>query len=104
MRIDNKTVETLATETRAGAAQKVAPQESSLTTSTGGVERGDQASLSSATNLVAQARNATSPERQAKLAALTQQVRSGNYQGDTLQAGQGMVHELLQAKMSAAHR
>jgi anti-sigma28 factor (negative regulator of flagellin synthesis) len=104
MRVDNKAVDTLATETRAGAAQKVKPQDSPLSTRSAGVQRGDQASLSSATNLVALAKNATSATRQAKISALTAQVRSGTYQGNVGQAGQGMVHELLQSSKSAAQR
>jgi anti-sigma28 factor (negative regulator of flagellin synthesis) len=103
MRVDNKSVDTLGTETRSGAAQKIAQQGSQLSTSSTGVSRGDQASLSSATNLVALAKNATSATRQARISALTEQVRSGSYQGNTAQAGQGMVHELLQSRTSAAH-
>ncbi len=101
MRVDNKSVDTLAAE-RASATQKVAQQGSPLSTKAARANGDDQASLSSATNLVALAKNATSAARQAKISALTEQVRAGAYQGSTGQAGQGMVKELLQSSRSAA--
>jgi anti-sigma28 factor (negative regulator of flagellin synthesis) len=104
MRVDNKSVDTLAAETRASSTQKVGQQDSPLSTKSAGVQGGDQASLSSATNLVALAKSATSATRQARISALTSQVRSGSYQGDVGQAGRGMVSELLQSSTSAAQR
>jgi len=102
MRVDNQPVDTLATGIRAGATQRVGQQDSQLSTKTAGAQSSDQASLSSASNLVALAKNATSASRQAKISALTEQVRAGSYQGDTEQAGRGMVQELLLSKTSAA--
>lgn len=103
MRItNNDTTGAVSAQTNAGATQKISPQGSALTTSTSQVAPGDQASLSSASNLVALAKSATSPDRQAKISALTQQVQAGNYQGNTLQAGKAMVKELLQTSTSAA--
>jgi anti-sigma28 factor (negative regulator of flagellin synthesis) len=103
MRVDNKSIDTLGTETRAGATQRVAPQSSQATSGTAAAQGSDQASLSSASNLVALAKTATSAARQAKISALTEQVRSGSYQGNTAQAGHAMVSELLQSRTSAAH-
>jgi anti-sigma28 factor (negative regulator of flagellin synthesis) len=104
MRIDNKTLETLGTTTGASATQRAGAQSSSLSTQAASGQRADQATLSNATNLVSLAKNATSTARQAKISALTAQVSSGSYQGNTAQAGQAMVQELLQSTTSAAHR
>lgn len=101
MRVNNQSTGSVAADTNTAATQKIGQQGSQLSTSTAGVERSDQASLSSASNLVALARSATSSDRQAKISALTQQVQSGNYHGSTGQAGKAMVQELLQTSMSA---
>lgn len=103
MRVNNNNaVNTVATGTPTGAAQKVAQQGSQLTTAAAPGAKDDQASLSSASNLVSLAKNATTAARQAKLSALTAQVRSGSYQGDTGQAGKAMVKDLLQSQAYAA--
>lgn len=102
MRVDNKQLDTVGSAANAGAAQKVGSQGRQLSTTSTGVSS-DQASLSSASNLVALARNATSTARQSKIDALTKQVQGGNYQGSTAQAGKAMVQELLQTSTSAAH-
>jgi anti-sigma28 factor (negative regulator of flagellin synthesis) len=103
MRVNNQSTGSVAAETSAGATQKVGQQGSQPTTGTTGVAHGDQASLSSASNLVALAKSATSSDRQARISALTQQVQSGSYHGSTGQAGKAMVQELLQTSTSAAH-
>ena len=102
MRVDNKSVDTLANASGLRATQRVAQQDSKLSPKATGATGSDQASLSNATDLIALARNATSSARQAKISALTEQVRAGRYQGDVGQAGRGMVGELLLAKSSAA--
>ena len=102
MRVDNQPVDTLAGATGAGATQRIGQQDSTLSTKTSGAQGSDQATLSSASNLVALAKNATTAARQAKISALTEQVRSGSYQGDTGQAGRAMVGELLSSRTSAA--
>ena len=104
MRVNNTSVDTLAGQTSAAAAQKVAQQNAPLSTSKGGVETSDQATLSSAANLVSLAKSFTLPSRQAKISGLTAQVRLGTYQGSTSRAGQAMVQELLQQAASPASR
>ncbi len=103
MRVNNQSTGSVAAETGAGATQRIGQQTSQLSTAASGVARGDQASLSSASNLVALAKSATSSDRQAKISALAQQVQSGHYHGSTDQAGKAMVQELLQTSTSAAH-
>ena len=104
MRIDNSLLNTVGTGAPVGATQKAAAQNAAPSTSPSMVARGDQATLSSAANLVALAKNATTAGRQAQIAGLTAQVQSGKYQGDIGQAGKGMVQELLQSNTSAAQR
>ncbi len=99
--VDNNAIDTLAAGTRAGAAQKAGQQDARLSARAAGAQAGDQASLSSASDLVALAKNSTTAARQAKISALTEQVRAGSYQGDTGHAGQAMVQELLQSRTSA---
>ena len=104
MRIDNSpSIDTLAAQNAAGGAQKIGPRKAQVTNNAVGSADSDQATLSSASNLLELARNAISPARQAKISALTQQVQSGAYQGGTSQAGKAIVQELLQPSTSAAH-
>ena len=101
MRVDKKQLDSLRAANNTGASQRIGQQSPSLSTTAAGASGADQASLSSASNLVALARTATSADRQAKLQSLTQQVQTGSYQGDTGRAGQAMVSELLQRGSSA---
>lgn len=55
----------------------------------------DTVKLSSATNLVALAKNASSSERQSKIASLASQIRSGTYQVNLSQVSQAVVNQLL---------
>ena len=102
MRINNQSLDTVAANTSTGSAQKTGQQTLQVSSTSSSVGASDQASLSSASNLITLAKSATTSERQAKLSALTQQVQSGSYQGNTVQAGKGMVTELLQTSTSAA--
>lgn len=51
----------------------------------------DQVDLSGATNLVALARQAASPERQARVSGVIAQVQAGQYQVDPPLVGQALV-------------
>ncbi len=54
----------------------------------------DTVRLSSATNLVAQAKNVSSSERQLKIASLASQIRSGTYQVNSSQVSQAIINQL----------
>ncbi|HLH01602.1 MAG TPA: flagellar biosynthesis anti-sigma factor FlgM [Bryobacteraceae bacterium] len=54
----------------------------------------DNVTLSSASNLVSAAKNAQSTERQAKIASLTAQVRSGSYRFDAQAVSQALIKSL----------
>ena len=102
MRVNNQSIDTVAANTSTGSAQKTGQQAAPVSSNSSALAVSDQASLSNAPNLIALAKSATTSERQAKLGALTQQVQSGSYQGNTVQAGKAMVKELLQTSASAS--
>lgn len=102
MRVNNQSIDTVAANTSTGSAQKTSQQTSQIGGNSSSLAGSDQASLSSASNLIALAKSATSSDRQAKLSALSQQVQSGSYHGDTALAGKAMVKELLQTSASAS--
>ncbi len=54
----------------------------------------DTVKLSSASNLVALAKNVSSSDRQSKIASLATQVRSGTYQVNPGDVSQAMINQL----------
>ena len=54
----------------------------------------DSVNLSSASELIALAKNAHPIDRQEKIAALTEQVRSGNYRVDNQAVSQALIESL----------
>ena len=54
----------------------------------------DNVTLSDASNLVDAAKNSSAVERQAKLASLTAQVRSGSYRFDAQAVSQSLINSL----------
>jgi len=97
MRVDNKSVDTVLTDSRTAATSRVGQDTLSGTQKAAGLDS-DHANLSSASSLVSLAKTMVSPERQAKISALAAQIRSGSYHADTGEAGQAMVQELLQRR------
>jgi anti-sigma28 factor (negative regulator of flagellin synthesis) len=55
----------------------------------------DLVNLSNATSLIARSAGMTSPERQAKIQSLTDQVRSGQYQTDPAALTQALVSSMF---------
>jgi anti-sigma28 factor (negative regulator of flagellin synthesis) len=91
MRIEDNT----ATNVYGGGAANAAPGVDWQSRSEGasGLDTGasDLVNLSDATNLVALAKQASSPGRQARVSGLIAQVQSGAYQVDVPQVGRAVV-------------
>jgi flagellar biosynthesis anti-sigma factor FlgM len=95
MRIDNQRVQNLNTSsTQSSSINATSGDSSTSSVFSSASGSGDQVSLSASSNLVAHARNSTSADRQAKIAALKEQVQSGNYKPDLSEVSHAMVHEL----------
>jgi anti-sigma28 factor (negative regulator of flagellin synthesis) len=106
MRIDNKSLDALVQTPEAGAGETAATSRRT-TSAIGGADAQsaasrfatlgateDQVSLSNASNLVALAKGTVPTDRQAKINALTAQVRSGQYNPDLSEVSRAMVQRL----------
>jgi anti-sigma28 factor (negative regulator of flagellin synthesis) len=91
MRIEDPTVSNVYGSGAAGAAAGVELQARSDQASTPDASASDEVNLSGAAGLVAFARQASSPERQARVNAVIAQVRAGQYQADPPQVGRAVV-------------
>ncbi len=95
MRIGNQADGAGITSTRSSAAQTIG-HDTRPAASTSADNDGDQVSLSSASSLVALAKNSNPPDKQAKVAALTAQVRSGSYSVDNAQTSRALIRAISQ--------
>jgi anti-sigma28 factor (negative regulator of flagellin synthesis) len=93
MRIDNKGLETLVNSSSLRSDSSVVP-ESRQETSTSNAAAEDRVNLSNASSLVALAKGTVSADRQAKISALTAQVRSGQYQPNLSDVSRAMVQRI----------
>ena len=91
MRIENQNDIAAVGNSRSSAAQNVSQDSRAASTSGGSHPAGDQVDLSSASSLVAAAKNSVSTGRQEKIAALTAQVRSGTYKVDAGQTSRALI-------------
>jgi flagellar biosynthesis anti-sigma factor FlgM len=94
MRIDNQRVQNLVTSSQSASISATNSDSSTSSVASRSAAGGDQVTLSAGSNLVAQAKGSTSPDRQAKIAALKQQVQSGTYKPDLADVSRAIVGEL----------
>lgn len=77
------------------AENKTAGQESTTAHMSGSLMGTDNVSLSGASGWVSLAKTSIPADKQAKVAALTTQVRSGRYRADASQVSRSIVQALL---------
>jgi anti-sigma28 factor (negative regulator of flagellin synthesis) len=94
MRIDNKGLETLVNNSSLGSVSSIASESRSQTTNASSATAEDRVNLSNASNLVALAKGMAPAGRQAKISALTAQVRSGQYKPDLSAVSSAMVQRI----------
>jgi len=97
MRIDDSNLNGVSTA-KSGAAQETT-QTTRQRGSNGGAASasGDRVELSNTLTSVSRALSSSNSDRAERLAALTQQYRSGNYQPNSMETSKGMVAEALSA-------
>lgn len=93
MRIDNGLTNPIGNGNGLGSVGQIGSN-SRTSSSSSSDQSFDNVTLSSASNLVSAAKNATSVDRQAKIASLTAQVRSGSYQFDAQAVSQALIKSL----------
>jgi anti-sigma28 factor (negative regulator of flagellin synthesis) len=90
MRVENGAVDSLFSSSRSSAARG-AGEESRVSTNTSNSNGVDFVSLSDATNLLALAKDKIPSDKQARLEAISGQIRSGTYQADTSDVSRALV-------------
>ena len=94
MKIDNKAGDSLVSSSSVASALPVTgDSRSGASAATGASE--DRVSLSNASSLVAAAKNVRSADRQARINALTAQVRAGHYKPDLSQVSHAIVQGMF---------
>lgn len=91
MRIEDNTATNIYGSGAAGATPSVDWQSRSEAANGANTGASDLVNLSDATNLVALARQASSPDREARVSGVIAQVRSGQYQVDLPQVGRAVI-------------
>jgi flagellar biosynthesis anti-sigma factor FlgM len=97
MKIDNKAGDSLVSSSSLGSVSPATGDSRSGAAAASGTSE-DRVSLSNASSLVTAAKNVRPADRQARIAALTAQVRSGQYKPDLSQVSQSMVQSMLDSR------
>ena len=93
MRVENGNITGVGGGSSSGAVRSIGP-DPRIQSGNGDDASADTVKLSSAANLVALAKNASSSERQSKIASLASQIRSGTYQVSPSDASQAIINQL----------
>ena len=93
MRVENQNINSLGNNVSSSSINSIGKDSSSQAGSPDGVHS-DTVSLSSASSLIALAKNVSSADRLSRIAGLTAQVRSGSYQANAAATSKAMLKEL----------
>ncbi len=93
MRVENGNVGGVGGGSSSGSVRSIGP-DPRVQSLDGDDASADTVRLSSASNLVALAKNVSSSDRQSKIASLAAQVRSGTYQANPSDVSQAIISQL----------